>query len=147
MYKNPEELSKDLYNGTGNALYFIPVNVNQYLDMLNQSIPTYDQTYSFALTNTIVFDYTQLGGNDTIQYNYNEYGLMSHYQIFYNGSLAFSFELKSYSLGGFNPLLLTVIISLVSSAVLVPIYFVLRRRRSKSSKQKTRTKSLLKKVK
>ncbi|NVM43669.1 MAG: hypothetical protein HWN79_02040 [Candidatus Lokiarchaeota archaeon] len=142
-------MSYEIYNGTGNELYFIPVKVGSYLNWLNQSIPPTDQVYSFTTNNTIVFDYTQLGANDTIIYKYNEHGLMSHYQIFYNGTLAFSFELKSFKLASLDfILLITIIISSVSIGSLA-LFVILRRRRLKRSEKAREkgTKNLLKKIK
>ena len=148
VYKNPEDLSYELFNGTGNELYFMPVKVVEYLNLLNQSIPLPDQAYSFALNNNIVFDFTQLGSNDTVRHIFNEYGIMSHYQIFYNGSLAFSLELISFSLEGFDPLLLTVIITISISAGLITIYIIFTKRRLKKSvkRQNFKAKKLLRKI-
>lgn len=147
VYKNPEDLSYELFNGTGNELYFLPIKVIEYLSLVNQSIPAPDRVYSFVLNNSIVFDHTQLGSNDTVRHEYNEQGIMSYFQIFYNGSLAFSLELNSFSLGGFDPLLLTVIITISISAGLTTIYIILRKRRLKKSEKSNKTKKLLRKIK
>ncbi|MHA1499389.1 MAG: hypothetical protein ACTSRT_17810 [Promethearchaeota archaeon] len=149
VYKNPEDLSFELFNGTGNELYFIPPNVTEYLSLVNQSIPAPDRTYSFAFNNSIVFDHTQLSSNDTIRYEYNLHGIMTSYQIFYNHSLAFTLELKTFSLGGFDPLLLTVIISISTSTALITTYIILKKRKLKKAKNRKRfkTKKLLRKIK
>lgn len=147
VYKNPENLSRELFNGTGNELYFVPINAIDYLSVLNQNIPLPAQVYSFTLNNSIVFDYTKLGSNDTLRHTFNEHGIMSHYQIFYNGSLAFSLELKNFSLGGFEPLLLVVIITSSTSMVLISLYIIRRRNQKKSKKKKNiKAQKLLKKI-
>ena len=144
VYKNPNDLSYELYNGTGNELYFIPINVYNYLNFVDQSIPSLENNYSYVLNNSIVFDYTQLGANDTISYAFNKHGLMSTYQISYNGTLAFSLELKSFSLGIFDTIFLTVIITSLVLIFLISAYFIIRKKRLKKTEN---VKKLLKKIK
>lgn len=124
----------------------MPVSVANYLSVVNQSIPVPDQIYSFALISSIVFDYTQLGSNDTIRYGYNEHGIMSHYQIFYNQSLALSLELMSFSLGGFEPLLLMLILAALVSTAIITILIILRKRMLQKSKKSTKLKRQLRKI-
>ena len=138
-----------LFNGTGNELYFIPLNVSDYLFSVNQSIPIPDQAYSYTLNDTIVFDHSQLNDNDTVRYQFNPLGLLNSYQIFYNGSLAFTLELKTFSLGGFDPLIITVIITISASTALITAFIILRKKNRKKSgkKQGFKTKKLLRKIK
>ena len=69
---------------------------------------------------------------------------MSSYQISYNGTLAFSLELKSFSLGGFDIIVLTVIITSSVLIFLISAYFIIRKRRLEKSDN---VKKLLRKIK
>ncbi|NVM46607.1 MAG: hypothetical protein HWN79_17000 [Candidatus Lokiarchaeota archaeon] len=147
VYKHPEGLSRGLYNGSGNDLYLLPVNIPHYLDSFNSSIPLLGRAYSFVTNNSINFDYTLIGSNDTVQYTFNDYGLLKSYQIFYNHTLAFVLKLKSFTLGGFDEgLIMVIVISSISSAILIAFIFVRRRKLQKRKDQRKKSSRLLRKI-
>lgn len=143
IYKNPSDLAHELYNGTGNELYFTPINMSNYLNLFSQNIPMLDNNFSYVVNDSVFFDYTRLGSNDTIKYTFNKYGILSTYQIYYNDTLAFSLELSSFSRGGFDMIAPTAILisSVLFSGFL--IYFILKRRKLKKSNKVSK---ILKKI-
>ena len=109
MFKDPADFSYDLFNGTASNLYFLPVNVSEYLDVFNNTIPLSARSYASITQAQLIFDWTSSSRNDTIIHSYNRFGMLGSLELQYNHTTAFRFQLVQYTLG-FDTILLWSIV-------------------------------------
>ena len=147
MFRNPQDFSYDLFNDTALNLYLLPVNVSNYLNAFNNSIPPFARSYASVNRTKIIYDWTPSGRNDTIIHSYNRFGMLESFEVQYNHTTAFQFQLVQYTLG-FDTILLWIIIggsSGGSFGIGLAGYWYWRKKSSKN-RQKKKNMKILKKL-
>lgn len=132
IYKDPSDLKDKILEEEEEDqpnLNFLPVNVEDYLDNLEESVIEderyYGMEYDFLVDDTeVIFDYTYSGYSSVIEYKHTEDGILEEIIILCDGEDAFKRELVDISQESFNVFSITVlgVISIISSSFIIGIY-------------------------
>jgi len=148
IYKDPSDLKDKILEEVDDDddqsnLYFLPVNVKEYLDNFEESVIEderyFEAEYELSVDDTeLTFDYTPLGYSDTIEQTYNEDGILEEFTILCNGEDAFKRELIDISQESFNILSITIlsIISISAISTIIGIYILRKKKYFPSDPEK-----------
>ena len=95
---------------------FMPLDVSQYLTALVAAI---GKTNISSSSNSLIYNNSVNGENDTSVYTYNTYGIRSNYSIYYNGSLAYSYDLVYYGDPYVDVVLMLIFIVILLGIVII----------------------------
>lgn len=146
VYKDPSDLKDKILDeeeSDQSHLYFLPVNVKDYLDNLEESVLKderyYETEYELSVDDTeLTFDYTVVGYSDTIEQVYTNDGILEEFTILCNGEDAFKRELINISQEIVNALSITIlsVISVVASSVIIGMYIFKKKKYVASDPEK-----------
>ena len=117
VFKDPSDLKDEILEEEEDFqsyLYFLPVNVKDYLDSLEESVIEderyYEVDYELSVEDKeLTFDYTLLGYSDTIEQTYSEDGIIEEFVVLCNSEEAFKKELVDISQESLNVLSITIL--------------------------------------
>jgi len=148
VYKDPSDLKDKILEEVDDDddqsyLYFLPVNVKDYLESFEESVIEddryYEVNYELSVDDTeLTFDYTIVGYSDIIEQIYNDDGILEKFSILCDGEDAFKRELIDISQESLNVLSLTVlsVISMLTSSVIIGVYIFKKKKYVASDPEK-----------
>ena len=146
VYKDPSDLKDEILeeeDDDQSSLYFLPLNVEEYLDSFEESVIEderyYDADYELSVEDTeLMFDYTPLGYSDTVEQTYNDDGILEKFVILSDDKEALKRELVDISQESFNVLSITIlsIISVVASSVFIGMHIFKKKKYVASDPEK-----------
>ena len=146
VFKDPSDLKDEILEedeDDQSYLYFLPVNVKDYLDDLEESVIEderyFEAEYELSVDGTeLTFDYTPLGYSDTIEQRYTEDGILEEFVILCDGEDAFKRELVDISQESLNVLSIMIlsVISVIASSAIIGIYIFKKKKYIASDPEK-----------
>lgn len=148
VYKDPSDLKDEILeeeedDDDQSNLYFLPVNVKDYLDSFEECVIEderyYEADYELSVDDTeLEFDYTIVGYSDTLEQTYTEDGILEEFVILCDGEDAFKRELVDISQENVNVLSIMIlsVVSVVASSVIIVIYIFKKKKYVASDPEK-----------
>jgi len=148
VYKDPSDLKDKILEEVNDDedqsyLYFLPVNVKEYLESFEENIIEderyYEADYELSVDDTeLTFDYTIVGYSDIIEQSYNDDGILEEFVILCDGEEAFKRELIDISQESFNVLSITIlsVVSVVAISFIIGIYIFKKKKYVASDPEK-----------
>ncbi|MFX1258285.1 MAG: hypothetical protein ACFFAN_10520 [Promethearchaeota archaeon] len=149
-YKNPEDLADKILEEEAKAdfsLYFLPVDVEDYLEELEESILDSDEYYEveydlFVDGSELTFDYTPYNYSDTIVQEYNGKGILESFEILSDGEKVFKLELvdsyeEQFSLSLVFIAIIVTIVAVSTAAVSYVCWILVLKKKKPSKKEES----------
>jgi hypothetical protein len=141
IYKSPQNLADHMYNGSGNDLYFLPIDIETYLLQLKECVNSNDtEIGAYQLK---FFDESGFY-NDTLIYHYNSKGILKQLKILYKNKVVFIFGLYNPN-NNFTEIVLFSLL-LISISVII-LSYIIYKKKIRDEKLAKKKKKLLKKIK
>ena len=134
VYKDPQDLADKMFDDDNEAVYivFMPYDVEDYLEELNNSISSIYKDTFYASENKFI---QQISSLFKVVSEYNEDGISEAYSLYYNDQVAYKRELKTVENTMFMTILVTSIIaaSIIGAIVLFVVLYSRKRKRDKEN--------------
>ena len=121
----------------------LPTNVNSFLLELRELLDDYNITSIHINDRSIVFNYVELGYNQSSVFSYNQHGILSRYSLLHKGHIAFEKILISFTRKN-NKLPFLTITVIIGICLIFGVYvFVyIKRKKRKTMKRRRQNKIL-----
>ncbi len=137
--KSPEIFVDQIYSG--DILDVLPADINSFLLQSRDLVAKYNDSSIQISDHRLIFDYTTVGDNYVLVFNYNQRGILDRYSLLYKGFVAFEKTLIAFSSKDSDfPLLYIIFILVISFASIGVGIFIYK----KKKREKNRSRKLLK---